>query len=328
MTIDQDSDESAPIFAPATDDATSPDPPSPSIPRLSDAPTPFRDLICIGWRAANETWYAAALMFALYGPQAIGGAAIALLAMGEDFEKFQTNPATAPKWPLIAMGLFGIGNCFWMVIALFGMPWIDGAAAARIRERLVTPERRHMSFVDAGNRVYGRVLVLTIIKWLVVGACGVTNMAAWMFVSGDAMYQPNNTAVAMEAGRHPLVMTANLFIAFLGAAVAVAWLLCIAAVVVEDQGLIGAIQRAAGFVNERRAETLRLYLLMLAIAIPPFLVQEGTLLVGFGWPLVAATTVSVIFTVYMDLVMMAVVIATYVSRRRAGVMPTYQPLAT
>ena len=51
-------------------------------------------------------------------------------------------------------------------------------AAAKIRERLVSPERRHMSFVDAGNRVYGRVLVLTLIKWLMVGACGVTNIAS------------------------------------------------------------------------------------------------------------------------------------------------------
>ncbi len=301
------------------------------IPQLaeSDGIVPFRELIRAGWRAANETWYAAAIMFALYGPQAIGGAAVAMLVVGEDFQKFQTNPATAPKWPLIAMSIFGIGNCFWSVLALFGMPWIVGAAAARIRERLVSPERRHMSFVDAGNRVFGRVLVLTIIKWLMIGACGVPSMAASLYVSKGALFQPNNTQVAMDMSMHPLVMATNFVTSVAAAAVGVAWLLCIAAVVVEDQGLIGAIERAAGFVKEQRRDTWRLFLLMAVVVIPPLLVQQGAMLMfGFGWTLVATTSLSVIFTVYVELVIMGIVIATYLDRRRADVMPTYQPLPT
>lgn len=302
--------------------------PAPAASGAATGAASFQELIRSGWRAANDTWYAAVLMFVLYGPQAIGGAAIAMLVVGEDFQKFQTNPATAPSWPLIAMSIFGIGNCFWMIIALFGMPWVHGAAAARIRERLVSPERRHMSFVDAGNRVYGRVLVLTLIKWVLVGACGVPNMAASLYVSDGALFQPNNTEAAMEMSRHPLVMAVSVLTVVAAAAVGIAWLLSIAAVVAEDQGFIGAIDRAAGFIKERRRDTWRLYLLMVAVVVPPFLLQQGAMLIGFGWTLVATTTLSVIFAVYMELVVMGVVIATYLNRRHADVMPTYEPLTT
>jgi hypothetical protein len=312
------------------DDPSVPADPSPSSTPLAEGEriAAVRELIRAGWRAANETWYAAAIMFALYGPMAIGGAAVGMLVVGEDFQKFQTNPATAPKWPLIAMSIFGIGNCFWTVLAFFGMPWIVGAAAARIRERLVSPERRHMSFVDAGNRVYGRVLVLTIIKWLIVGACGVPNMAASLYVTKGALFQPNNTTAAIEMTNHPLVMVTSLLTATAGAVVAVAWLLSISAVVLEDQGLIGAIDRAVGFVKERRRQTWYLCLLMVAVVVPPFVAQQGAMLIGFGWTVVAVTAISVIFAVYMELVMLGVVVATYVSHRRADVMPTYQPLPT
>jgi len=325
MVGDLDSESgNAPLAIPA-------DPALPPIPRLSEADgvAPFGDTVHAGWRAANETWYAAVIMFALYGPMAIGGAAVGMLVVGEDFQKFQTNPATAPKWPLIAMSIFGIGNCFWSVANFFGMPWIVGAAAARIRERLVSPERRNMSFVDAGNRVYGRVLVLTIIKWLIVFACGVPNMAASLYVSDGAMFQPNNTTVAMEMANHPLVMATSLLTVAAGAVVGVAWLLCIAAVVVEDQGLVGAIERAAGFVKERRGDAWRLCLLMVGLVVPPFVIQQGAVLIaGFGWTLVAVTTLSVIFTIYVDLVMIGVVVATYLNRRRADVVATFEPLPT
>jgi hypothetical protein len=135
-----------------------------------------------------------------------------------------------------------------------------------------------------------------------------------LYFSHGGLYQSQNVETMQRMAFHPAVLCANV-VAIVGrAAIAVGWLWSIAAIVVENQGIIGAIQRTADLIAQRPRDAGKLFLLAVLIMIPPFLVQELSAIFGFNWAFVTATAISVIYTAWTDLVLLGIVIAVYVAR--------------
>ncbi|MBA3313971.1 MAG: hypothetical protein M3552_11965 [Planctomycetota bacterium] len=292
--------------------------------RLSDRDAfSFREAVRVGWRVANAAWLFALLAFLIVAPHHASRAAIAMYAMNGDLLPKTPGPALTPS--LIAIMVLSLGSCFWMVLEFFAVPWVHGAAAANLRDRLVFPGRRPGSMLDAGNQIFGRVLVLTIVYWLVMAACsGPEIIATQLLARQNGIDASRNPQQMATLATHPVIIAIGIFAAAFAIIAALILRACVAAIVCEDQGITGAIQRGASFLTNFKGEAWRLLLLGVAFYVPAFLVQQATAFGGFGWPFVAVTVAAAALAAYVDLVLQSVTIVLYLDRRRADV-TVYDP---
>ena len=278
----------------------------------------FREIMRTGWRVANAAWIFALLAFLVVAPHQASGAAVAMYSLNGAYKPTGPTPAFTPT--LITIMVLSLGSCVWMVVEFFAVPWVHGAAACQIRDRMVFPNRLPGSVVDAANGVFGRVLVLTIIYWLLIAACsGPGIIATQLLARQKAIDVYQNPQQMADLARHPILVAISLSAMVFGLIGALTLQSCIAAIVCEDQGIIGAIQRGFSFLLQFKGDAWRLFLLGLAMFLPALIVQQTVTFVGFGWSFVAVTIAAAALAAYFNLVLQSILIALYLGRRRADV---------
>jgi hypothetical protein len=301
---------------------TSSDALSPSIPRLPEEAGSMRfgDAAKIGWRAGNAAWLFAVLFFLVVAPYQGSGAAMAVMALNGDLVVGSGPPSPAFMRSMMIMAVIGLGSCFGLVIGFFAVPWIHGAAAAHLLDRLVFPDRRPGSIIDGGNRYFGRVLVLTIIYWLIVAACSGPGIIATQLLARQQGIDTSQNPQQMAAlALHPLVIATGLLATLVVIVAALLLRSCMAALVCEDQGITGAIQRGVSFLTAFKGDASRLLLLAIGLSVPTYLVQQATVVGGFGWSFVAVSVAAAAYWAYVEIVLIAITIVLYLDRRRGDI---------
>lgn len=222
----------------------------------------FGEVLSRGVRAANRSVTGLLLLFLLYGwfqgvSLVVGG------AFASDPTIFQVQPGQQPPAELVWMMGYGCISCVWLLVMVFGGPWVAGGILGQLKDRMTAPEAEPGPFRPYASRYYVRLLLLTVVYvgiflllYLILMLVGM--MIAASVLQGDAM-DPQNL---QQLNMHPANIAAGALFLLALAAMIVVFNLANAGVVVEEWDAWTSLGRAWGFVRSHAGDAVKLFLVI------------------------------------------------------------------
>lgn len=278
----------------------------------------FGQILARGVSAANRSITALILLFVLYG--IFQGASLVIGGLMTP-NMMAPQPGQPPPPELGLFMAFGCFSCIWMLIMVFGGPWITAGAAGQLRDRIERPGETAGSFVGYGGRFYLQVLVLTLIFVVVVFVMyliiGLVTMAVLYDEFGFPMMQPQQVR---EFQLHPVNIALNTLGGLFLAALAIVFCLANVIVVVEYSDAFTALGQAFSFIRRRFVDTAKLWGVTFFLLLIFLGLSWTVQLAGIHSPpiLVAMGTGASFYTPYAMLLILAWTVSLWLARKETS----------
>jgi hypothetical protein len=270
----------------------------------------FGRILQRGFFAANRSLAGLALLIVVYGTYE--GVSIVMSDTAGIRELLTPLGAGPPPEDVVTMGRSCFA-CAWLFVVVFGGPCVVGGIIGQLRDRISAPDQPAGNFGWHAEMFYLPILVLTLTS---LAVALLLTIPVWLLSMGISEL-PSLSGLA-----EPLPKGIS---AVIGKGVSLVFMLAIAIVVTEYEEPFRSLKIAFSFLKRHVADFAMLFVVVGALHLTWWLLQQGLLLVLWwlsqqGLLLLAVLgTVTAVIAPYIMLLSMAWIVSLWLARRPGAV---------
>lgn len=279
---------------------------------------PFSSVVSRAFAAANRSIPGILFCIVLFGiPQAMG------IILGPYMTtQVQPKPGQPPGPEMLLMMGFGCFSCVWLLVIIFGAPWVYGGILGQHRDHIHHPGQPPGSFSEYAGRCYARMLGMTAI---VLGVCFAIMIPigciGWVLAMSQLQGPGGqiDPQKMQELAQHPINIAAGVLMIVWMTAIGTLFNPAYVILWGEDESITSSMKKSYRLLRDNRSDAVKLFFVYLLLGMVMWVLRPviGVLQIK-AMPVIVPIGIALGFYVsYLPVLNFGIATSLYLARKPA-----------